>query len=216
MSAAGLNDILKRMTKLTQRVQSAPKPERAAALFDLGIEADGLANLMNREVEAHGMQERALLDLALSRTKELGILIQYNKPKKSFFYDGAAFTQYLTEAPRGPQAAGAEFQLLSYQFYQSTGTDPAALEAAAGAKQRFVEKYPSFKGNPEMRLYLAIDYRDLYHLYRDARDASRANQAYQRARRELQRIVKLHPGTEQADAATQQLLKLEAEKPGGE
>jgi len=171
MSAAGLNDILKRMTKLTQTVQSAPKPERAAALFDLGVEADGLANLMNREVEAHGMQERALLDLALSRTKELGILIQYNKQKKSFFYDGAAFTQYLTEAPRGPQAAGAEFQLLSYQFYQSTGTDPAALAAAAGAKERFVQKYPSFKGNPEMRLYLAIDYRDLYHLYRDAGDA---------------------------------------------
>jgi TolA-binding protein len=212
MSAAGLNDILKRMTRLTQQAQSAPKPERTTALFEVGVEADGLANLMNREVEAHGMQERQLLDLALSRTKELGILIQYNKQKKSFFYDGSAFRQYLAEAPRGQHAAAAEFQLLSYQFYQSTSTDPQTLESAAAAKQRFLEKHPSFKGNPEMRLYLAIDYQDLYHLHRDAHDAARMERFYQRARTEFQRIVKLYPGTEQANAARQQLQKLDQER----
>lgn len=212
MSAAGLNAILKRMTKLNQQVQSAPKSERATALFDLGVEADGLASLMNREVEAHGMQERELLDLALSRTKELGVVIQYSRQKKSFFYDGSAFTQYLAEAPRGQHAAAAEFQLLSYQFYQSTSTDAAALEAAAAAKQRFVEKHPTFKGNAEMRLYLAIDYRDLYHLYKDAHDAARMERFYQRTRSEFQRIVKLYPGTEQADAARQQLQKLDEER----
>jgi hypothetical protein len=211
MSAAGLNDILKRMTRLTQQVEGGSKTVRATALFDLGVEADELASLMNREVEAHGMQERQLLDLALSRTKELGIVIQYNTEKKKFFYDGGGFKRYLVEAPNGPRAAEAGFQLLAYQFYQSSGTDPAALEQAAAAKQRFIARHPKFKGNPELRLYLAIDYRDLYHAYRDARDAARTAEYLKRARTALQRIVSLHPGTEQALTARQLLSKLDEE-----
>ena len=211
MSAAGLNDVLKRMTRLTQQIESSQKAAPAAAIFELGVEADGLASLMNREVEAHGMQERQLLDLALSRTKELGIAIQYNKEKKKFFYDGAAFTRYLLEAPNGAHAAEAEFQLLAYQFYQSTGTDAAALERAADAKRRFMARHPKFEGNPELRLYLAIDYRDLYHVYRDAHDAVRARQYWQRSRSAFQRIVTLYPGTEQADTARQLLRKLDEE-----
>jgi hypothetical protein len=35
---------------------------------------------------------------------------------------------------------------------------------------------------------------------------------YQRARTEFQRIVKLYPGTEQANAARQQLQKLDQER----
>jgi hypothetical protein len=212
MSAAGLNDILKRMTRLTRQIDSGSKTVRSGALFDLGVEADELASLMNREVEAHGMQERQLLDLALSRTKELGIVIQYNKEKKKFFYDGGGFRRYLVEAPNGARAAEAEFQLLAYQFYQSSGVDPAALEEAAAAKQRFIARHPTFKGNPELRLYLAIDYRDLYHAYKDAHDAARTAGYLKRARTALQRIVSMHPDTEQALTARQLLAKLEEEQ----
>jgi TolA-binding protein len=211
MSAAGLNDSLKRMTRLTEEIATSPQPARAAALFALGVEADGLASLMNREVEAHGIQERQLIELALSRTKELGIAIQYNKEKKKFFYDGDGFTRYLVEAPNGAHAAEAEFQLLAYQFYQSAGTDAAALENAAAAKRRFVARYPKFKGNPELRLYLAIDYRDLYHVYRNAHDAARTEEYFQRTRSELQRIVNSYPGTEQAVTASQLLRRLDEE-----
>src|SRR5207247_543016 len=115
MSAAGLNATLKTMERLTRQMASDPTPARVQALFQLGFEADGLAALMNQEVESHGMQERALLDLALARTKELGIAIAYNRDKKKFFYDGGAFAEYLKLAPRGPRAADAEFLLLSYQ-----------------------------------------------------------------------------------------------------
>src|SRR6266508_3609133 len=122
MSAAALNATLKKMESLKRQ---------AEALFQLGAEADGLAAILNREVESHGMQERELLDLALSRTRELGIGIAYNREKKKFFYDGAAFAEYVTEAPRGAHAAAAEFKLLSYQFYQLTPTDIAAIVSAA-------------------------------------------------------------------------------------
>jgi hypothetical protein len=109
LSAAGLNAALKGLERLKRQAQ-------ADATFTLGVEAGALAALMTQEVESHGMQERALLDLALSRTKELGIAIVYNREKKRFFYDGAAFAEYLRAAPRGPHAADASFALLSVQF----------------------------------------------------------------------------------------------------
>jgi hypothetical protein len=208
MSAAGLNTTLKTMERLTRQMASDPAARRAAELFQLGVESDGLAALMNQEVESHGMQERELLDLALARTRELGIAIAYNREKKKFFYDGAAFSEYLKVAPRGPHAAAAEFQLLSYSFYQSLATDVAALTAAAGAKERFLARYPTFRGVAEVRLYLAVDYRDLSRQYRSTGDAVNARKYERLARSECERIVRLYPRTDQADAARQMLAGL--------
>jgi Domain of unknown function (DUF6702) len=208
MSAAGLNTTLKTMEKLTREIADA-NPQRADALFRFGAEADALASLMNLEVESHGMQERALLDLALSRTKELGVTIAYNREKKKFFYDGAAFVEYVKAAPRGAHAAAAEFKLLSYQFYQSSANDVATLTAAADSKKRFLARYPRFEANAEMRLYLAVDYRDLYRQHADAHDAANAAKYRQLARTECKRIARLYPRTEQADAARQLLRALE-------
>ncbi len=207
MSAAALNATLKKMESLKRQAE-APAPQRGEALFQLGAEADGLAAILNREVESHGMQERELLDLALSRTRELGIGIAYNREKKKFFYDGAAFVQYVTEAPRGAHAAAAEFKLLSYQFYQLTPTDIAAIGAAADAKTRFLARHPRFEANAELRLYLAVDYRDLHRRYVERHDRTSAAKYRQLARGECQRIVRLYPHTEQADAARQLLRGL--------
>ena len=201
MSAAGLNTTLKTMERLTRE-------HSTNSTFQLGVEADALASLMNQEVESHGMQERELLDLALSRTKALGIGIAYRRGKKKFFYDGAAFAEYLKDEPRGRHAADAEFKLLSYQFYQSTGTDLAATIAAAEAKRRFLTRYPAFGEAAELRLYLAVDYRDVSRQYRDAHDSANAEKYRRLARGECQRIVRLYPRSEQADAARQMLQRL--------
>jgi len=208
MSAPQLNATLKAMEKFQREAASQATPGREEALFRLGVEADGLASIMNLEVESHGMQERELLDLALSRTKELGVGIAYQRDKKKFFYDGAAFADYLTAAPRGAHAAAAEFKLLSYQFYQSPASDIPALTAAADAKQRFLSRHPAFEANAEMRLYLAVDYRDLHRRYAEARDAGRAAKYRQLARAECLRIEREYPKTEQADAARQLLRSL--------
>jgi hypothetical protein len=213
MTSAGLNDTLKRMERLTRQIEA--QPQQADAVFNLAVEADALATLMNQEVEAHGVQERELLDLALSRTKALGIAIQYNKEKKKFFYDGSGFTRYLALSPTGANAAAAEFQLLAYQFYQSTGADAAAVQAAAEGKQRFLKRHPAFKANPELRLYLAIDYRDLYRHYREAHDAAKAASYQRLTRGEYQRIARLYPGSEQADTARQLLRRFDKETRAG-
>jgi hypothetical protein len=209
MSAPALNATLKTMEKLKRQTTADAKTKREDALFQLGAEADGLASIMNAEVESHGMQERELLDLALSRTKELGVGVAYNRDKKKFFYDGAAFAEYLKAAPRGAHAAAAEFKLLSYRFYQSSATDIPALVAAAGAKKRFLGRYPAFEANAELRLYLAVDYRDLHRRYLDAHDKANAATYRRLARAECLGIARLYPRTEQADAARQLLRSLD-------
>src|SRR5439155_17783261 len=171
MSAEGLNATLKKMERLKQTIENGPERERPDAWFQLATEGDALATLINAEVASHGMQERELIDLALSRTRELGVGIAYNREKKKFFYDGAAFAAYLKAAPRGPFAAAAEFKLLSYRFYQSSAADTAALVAGADAAKQFLARYPKFADRAEARLYLAVDYRDLYRRSLDARDA---------------------------------------------
>ena len=208
MSAAALNATLKEMETLQREAASRAAREREEALFRLGSEADALASLMNLEVESHGMQERELLDLALSRTKELGVGIAYNRDKKQFFYDGAAFAGYLKAAPGGAHAAAAEFKLLSYQFYQLSAADTPALLAAADATTRFLSRYPTFEANAEVRLYVAVDYRDLYRRYTEAREAGNAAKYRQLAREECLRIERQYPKTDQADAARQLLRSL--------
>jgi len=209
MSAPALNATLKTMEKLKRQVDGEVAAGRAEALFQLGAEADALAGTMNLEVESHGMQERALLDLALSRTKELGVGIAYNGAKKKFFYDGAAFADYLKQAPRGAHAAAAEFKLLSYAFYQASADDVGTIATAASAKKQFLARYPRFEANAEMRLYLAVDFRDLYQRYADARDAPNAAKYRRLARAECLRITRTFSGTEQADAARQLLRTLD-------
>jgi hypothetical protein len=201
MSAAGLNATLKTMERLAR----APGVD---ARFQLAVEADGLASLMNQEVESHGMQERELIDLALTRAKELGVTIGYNREKKKFFYDGAGFKAYVKEEPRGTHAAAAEFALLSYQFYQSTAADVAALIAAAEAKKHFLARYPHFEGNAELHLFLAVDYQDLFRRSRDAHVGAAAAKYQRLMRAECLRIERLYPRSEQADAARQMLRRL--------
>ena len=211
MTSAGLNATLKTMERLTQQTASGPDPQRADATFQLAAQADALASRMNDEVESHGMEQRELIDLALSRTKELGIAIAYNRSKKKFFYDGALFQKYLSAAPRGPHAADAEFTLIAYQFYQSEGSDLQQLLSAVEAKRRFLSRHPTFKANAELRLYLAIDYRDLYRQYRDAHDAAAAETFRLRTRAEYQRIERQYPGSEQATSARQLLRRFDEE-----
>jgi hypothetical protein len=211
LSASVLNTTLKTLERLRQQAASGTDAQRADALFQTGVEADRLASLVNDEIASHGMQERELIELAMTRTKELGISIAYNRDKKKFFYDGAAFREYLKAAPKGSHAADAEFMVLSYQFYQSAGTDMQSLAAAADAKKQFLAKYPKFKGNAEVSLLLAVDYRDLYRLYRDGNEAASAEKYRRLTRATYQGLIRRYPGTEQADAARGLLRRFDEE-----
>lgn len=212
LSASGLNATLKKMERLTQQMGSKFRStrEHAEALFALGQEGDALAKLLNDEVAAHGSQEKPLIDLALVRTAELGVSIAYNPEKQKFFYDNAAFHQYLKDAPRGPYAAEAAFKIIEGEFFQSTGADTPAVLAASERKGAFLRRYPTFSRNAEVNLMLAMDYRDVYRHYQASGDTAQRDRYLGLARRQLQLIAKRYAGSEQATIAQQLLRRLDA------
>lgn len=211
LTSEALNASLKAMQRLQRQAQEGAPAQQAAAIFDLGVEADALSSLLSDEVAAHGMQERQLLELALRRTRDIGVNIQWTIAKDRFFYDGDAFRRYLAVAPGGPKAAESAFWLVETEFYQTSGGDPQAVLAAIDRKKAFLAKHPTFQLAPDVGVFLAIDYRDLYRHHRDAGDAAKAAHFEKLAREQFGRVAARHPGTDQGKIAAEMLRRLGAE-----
>lgn len=210
LSSAVLNDALKNMERLRQQAAAGAPAERAEALFAFGTEADALAELLTAEVAAHGSQEKALIDLAIARTGEMGAAIAYNREKKKFFYDNAAFTHYVETFPRGRQAAHAEFKLIEGDYFQSSAAEIEKVRAASARKQAFLGKYPRFARNSEVSLMLSIDYRDLYRHYRQANDAANRDRYVALTRKQLTATIG-YKGSEESPIAAEILKRFNAE-----
>jgi hypothetical protein len=211
LSAAALNDALKKMERLTQTIAASSGAARATAWFDLGVAADALTTLINDEVAAHGSQEKVLIDLGISRTRELGVAIAYDSGKKKFFYDNAAFREYLALQPRGDRAAPARFKLIEGDFFQSNPTDSRAILDATERKRAFLKEFRSFDGAVEVHLMLSVDYRDLYRHYKGAGDAANRDQYRDLTRQQLRLLMKSFPTTEQAEIARRMLQRFDEE-----
>lgn len=211
LSVTTVNDTLKKMQRLQQTLASTTGAARGEALFQLGVDADGLTALINEEVAAHGSQEKALIDLAVSRTRELGVVITYDASKKKFFYDNAAFREYLGVAPRSAHAAEAAFKLIETDFFQSAATDTAAILAAAERKRMFLREYRSFAAAVEVHLMLSVDYRDLHRHYQAAGDKVNRERYRDLTRQQLRLLMKRFPDSEQAEIARRMLARFDQE-----
>ena len=211
LSAAALNDALKKMERLQLTIAKSPGAATADAWFELGNTADALATLFNDEVAAHGSQEKALIDLGLSRTRELGVMIAYDSPKKRFFYDNAAFRKYLELLPRGTQAAAASFKLIEGDFFRSNASDASAILAAVERKRAFLRQHRSFPNTVEVHLMLSVDYRDLYRHYRQTGDNGNRDRYRDLTRQQLRTLMKSYPQAEQAEIARRLLQRFDEE-----
>ena len=212
LSSTGLNNTLKTMERLQRQMSGGGEGERAEALFQLATEADALAALLNDEVAAHGSQEKLLIDLAMSRTGEMGVAIAYNREKKKFFYDNTGFREYVAGYPRGPKAAEAQFKVLEGEFFQSSQTDTAAVSASADRKAAFLARHPTFSRNSEVSLMLSIDYRDLYRTSLEAGDARGQAKYLLLTRRQLQTTSRKYPSSDEAKVAAELLKRFDAER----
>jgi hypothetical protein len=214
LSATALNNALKKMERLKQTISASSGAARANAWFDLGIEADALTSLINDEVAAHGSQEKALIDLGISRTREIGVAIAYDSAKKKFFYDNAAFREYLAIQPNGDRAAQASFKLIEGDFFQSSATDIKAILAATERKRAFLKQFRTFEGAVEVHLMLSVDYRDLYRHYKGAGDVPNRDRYRDLTRQQLRVLMKSYPTTEQAEIARRMLERFDEEVRG--
>ena len=211
LSATALNDALKKMQRLRQTIEASSGAERAEAMFELATAADALTTLINDEVAAHGSQEKALIDLGLARTRELGVAIAYNAAKKKFFYDNAAYREYLTLPARGPHVEEATFKLIEGDFFQSEPTDIKGVEAGTERKRAFLKQYPASAAAPEVHLMLSVDYRDLFRHYDGAGDRAKRNRFRDAARQQMRELMKRFPDSEQAEIARRMLQRFDEE-----
>ena len=210
LTAEGANAALKVMGRLSQQVESG-SPESANSLFQLGVEAEMLTSLINDEIVAHGALNKSMIDLATTRAKEFGVAIAYNGKKRKFFYDGAAFRLYAEEHSSGEHVAAAKFAVLEKQFYLSTGSEADPLLEGVEACKRFLADYPKFELNAEVNMFVAIDYRDLFRLYREQGDARNRSKYEKLARQQFQLIVDSYPQSEQAEISRRLLSRFEQE-----
>ena len=212
LTTENLNASLKEMLRQQRRLTPDAEPgQRAEALFNLGVAADALAQLLTDEVIAHGSQEKQLIDLALSRTRKMGVKIAYQREKSRFFYDGQAFRLYLEAAPDGEHAAEAAFWLVETEFYRSDPGDPERMLAAAEHKKEFLARYPAFPLAPDVGVFLAIDYRDLSRHYRSSGEEESWRRFADRAKAQLSRVGEGFPDTEQGRIAAEMLRRFERE-----
>lgn len=211
LSSTVLNNALKSMELLRQQMTGAPPDARAAAVFQLGTEADALAALINNEVAAHGSQEKLLIDLAVSRTAALGVNIAHNDEKKKFFYDNAAFREYLTLMPGGPRAADAEFKLLEGDFFQMKQDNVDAVHASSGRKAAFLRRFPRHARSSDVSLMLSIDYRDLFRHFETRGDTANSGRYLALTRKQLAATSTKYRDTEEATIAAEILRRLNAE-----
>lgn len=136
------------------------------SLYRLGEAAWALAELMNEEVRAHGLEQWPLMTQGVERARALGVDIKWSEDHQRFFYDGAAYRRYLARVPGGQFAADSRYRLIELDFYLGEPDIPALAEKAR-AKREFLDDYPAFPARARVGLFLGIDYRDLYRLCLD-------------------------------------------------
>jgi hypothetical protein len=186
----------------------------ADAVFTLGEEARALADLMSKEVAAHGWQQKPMLELALRRTAALGVHIAWSAAHQRFFYDGEAYRRYLEAAPEGMHAADSMFQLLWYDFYQAETADHAALVAQAAYAKEFLRRFPDSANAAEAGLFLAINYRDLWRGCRQSTAEDCDGRYAALAREQFRRVATEHAGSDQSEIASRLLQRFDMEAAG--
>lgn len=210
LTADDLNNTLKQMQRLKQQMEEDPST-RADGLFQTGVLARDLAATLSEEVALYDAQQGGLIQLALDRTAELGVKINWVGEKKRFLYDSAAFSEYLQLAPEGPHAAESAYELLETEFVGIDTDDPAALQQAADHKLDYLQRYADAKKAAEVALLLAIDYRDIWRLYKAAGDGANEQRYRELTLTQFQKVSQTYSGARQAKIATGLQARFETE-----
>lgn len=212
LSEDSVDVTLKKLDRLVSQIHgSGNQPMQLSATFALGEEARVFADFLNKEVAAHGEQERRLLETAIERAAKLGVNIIWSGEHRRFYYDGAAFRRYLEMAPQGPYAADCRFIIIEQQFYFSNMLERESLAIAVTRKQDFLQDFPRYVETAKIGIFLSIDYRDLWRHCRELGDHQCASHYLDLTRQELHRIASDYESTSSGNVAARMLIRIEKE-----
>lgn len=212
LSEDSVDGALKNLDFLSLEIQQADdRSAQIAANYALGLEATSLAELLSKEFAAHGELEKILIELAIEGAAEHAVVIDWSGEHQRFYYDGAAFRQYIKLDDRGPHAADCWFRIVEQQFYFSRVQDRGSLAASAATKQAFLQSYPGYDKADKVGIFLSIDYRDIWRGCRTIGDRECAARYLELTRDQLQRIASDYTDTNSGNIATRLLIRIEKE-----
>ena len=212
LSADDADNILREFHLLSSQIHgSHDLATRSSAAYALGLEAATLAELLSKEVAAHGDPEDLMIATTVQGAAELGVVIHWSGEHQRYYYDGAAFRRYLELAPSGSHAADCWFRIIEQSFYFSGALNHDSLASAAAQKQEFLTNYPSYEKADMMGIYLSIDYRDLWRGCRDTGDRECAARYLGLAQETLQGIASDYSDKNSGDIAARMLIRVENE-----
>jgi hypothetical protein len=204
-----VNRLLSDISKLHEDSLKAPKrADRLEALYGLGERVLDLTDLMTKDLEGHGFNDPALVELIQRRLKENGVTITKDGPE--WRYDLAAFREYLRLAPTGPLAADVRYALVGFA---DTGKTVASVQKAIADKERFIHDYPKYSEMSLVKFLLAQDHVHLARVYDDLKQKAAAERQRQVARNIYLEIIKLYPDSEEAGPAADNLNVFKQPKP---
>ena len=157
-----VNSSLKALTRFVKEGEEAKTAfARADALAKVAKEANYLASLINFEIRSHGLDQKRLIDLAVLRCGELGVVISYDSRKQRYLYDQSAYAEYLRLDPFGPEGQEARFMVFERTFYAQKSDDRSGMTRLVGDIEQFLSLYPKDGRRSELELFLVVLYRDL-------------------------------------------------------
>jgi len=212
LSADDADNIVRELHFLTSQIHgSYDLPTQSFAAYALGLEAAALAELLSKDVAAHGDPDDLMIATTVQGAAEVGVVIHWSSEHQRYYYEGAAFRRYLELAPGGSHAADCWFRIIDQGFYYSKDLDRDSLVAAAAQKQDFLTNYPSYEKADRIGIYLSIDYRDLWRGCRDTGDRECSARYLDLAQETLQGISSNYSDTNSGDVAARMLMRIEKE-----
>jgi hypothetical protein len=141
-------------------------PERARALVEMGRMLDGIRELFNRDIEAHGEVQGLPSNFLLSELRMRGTGLEWSPSQGRFLANLRYYREALALDPGPAIAAEASFRLLQGGFYDSFTDDPLApasrapdpLAESIRLGETFLARYPQHAGREEATFILAVRY----------------------------------------------------------
>ena len=211
LTSENLNSALKQIQLLQQGLENADNTQKAENHYQIGLLAKELASVLSEEVALYDSQQGGLIQLGLDRSRELGVNIDWFAEKKRFFYDGKDFVDCLQLAPEGSNAGECAYLVLDTEFIHAVIDDAVALNQSAQKKIDYLKQYPEHAHAAEVGILLAIDYRDLWRLYRAGSDTSNETKYRDLTRKQFLWVTENHAKAKQAKIADGLLKRFETE-----
>ena len=215
--AAGAHDLLTgesvqayllRVADLQKTLASGNTGEaRAQASLQLGQTLDGIRELLNLDLEAHGKVQGLASSVLMSELTAQGTPLAYSARANRFTANLPYYRDALRGAPSGPIAAEASFLLLKGVFYDSFSDYPLQPVSQSGAQlteqirlgEALRRDFPRHAQREETLFILAIHY---LQAAREASEAKARTRFLKDARELVAEFVKTFPNSLRAATLT--------------